>query len=94
MVKCILKKSNFEFLIKIKFQESHFIKTCYNMKLVHQENQKSKFLWKSQSSKHLETFLSVKKKYDTFRTSGQIFIMIQDDSGRTSDTRVVDLNEI
>ena len=36
------EKSNFDFLIKIKFQKSSFIKKCQNMKIVHQEIQKSK----------------------------------------------------
>ena len=51
------------------------------------------YFGKSENSKHLEIFLSV-KKYDKFITSGQIFIIMQDDSGRTFDTRFVDLNDI
>ena len=34
------------------------------------------------------------RKYDNYITLGQIFIMMQDDSIKTSDMKVIDLNEI
>lgn len=36
------EKSNFDFLVKIKSQDSFFIKKCQIMKLVHQETKKCK----------------------------------------------------
>ena len=57
----VLENANFDFLIKIKFQKSYFIKTCQNMKIVHQEIKIQDYFEKSQSSKHFEIFLSVKK---------------------------------
>ena len=40
------EKSNFDFLVKIKSQDSFFIKTCQIMKLVHQEITKCKLGFK------------------------------------------------
>ena len=37
------EKSNFDFLVKIKCQGPQFIKTCQNVKLVHQETKYLRF---------------------------------------------------
>ena len=37
------EKSNFDFWTKTKFQESYFIKTCWNMKFVSSKSSKVKF---------------------------------------------------
>ena len=42
-VNCIVKSQTLTFLVKIKCQRSQFIKTCQNMKLIHQEIQNSRF---------------------------------------------------
>ena len=53
------EKSNFNFLVKIKYQRSQFIKTCQNIKLVHQEIKKSRFHFEKSKFLNLEIFLSV-----------------------------------
>ena len=50
------KKSNFDFLVNIKFQRSRFIKTFKNIKIDHQESRKSKKSTNSQDLKDLEKF--------------------------------------
>ena len=47
------------FFIKIKFQRLQFIKTCQNVKLVHQEIKKPKFHFEKSKFLKLEFFLSV-----------------------------------
>ena len=50
------KKSNFDFLVKIKCQGSFFIKMCQNMKLDHQETQFCKLGFKIEKFHNLEFF--------------------------------------
>ena len=67
-----IKKSNFDFLVKIKCQRSQFIKTCKNMKLVHQEIKKSRFHFEKSKFLNLEIFLSV-GNFMFFHNFEQIF---------------------
>ena len=53
------EKSNFDFWIKIKLQESYFLKTCWNVRFVSSRNSKVKFYFGKVKSKYLEIFLSV-----------------------------------
>ena len=53
------KKSNFDFLVKIKYQRSQFIIACKNMKLIHQETKNSRFHFEKSKFLNLEIFLSV-----------------------------------
>ena len=50
------EKSNFDFLVKIKSQDSFFIKTCQIMKLVHQEITKCKLGFENGIFHNLEFF--------------------------------------
>ena len=50
------EKSNFDFLVKIKSQDSFFIKTCQIMKLVHQEIKKCKLGFEMRIFHNLEFF--------------------------------------
>ena len=53
------EKSNFEFLVKIKYQKLKFIKTCQNMKLVHQRIKDWRFDFEIWIFLNLENFLSI-----------------------------------
>ena len=66
------KKLNFDFLVKIKCQRSQFIKTCQNMKLIHQEIKKSRFHFEKSKFLNLEIFLSV-GNFMFFQNFEQIF---------------------
>ena len=81
------KKSNFDFLAIIQFQRSQFIKIFKNMKLDYQEIMKVKLF------KTWKFFLSV-FIHDNFITSCQSFTKMQDDSRKTSNLKVIYLNEI
>ena len=51
------EKSNFDFLVKIKCKRSQVIKTCQNMKLIHQKIKKSRFHFEKSKFLNLEIFL-------------------------------------
>ena len=88
----IHKKSNFDFLVNIEFQRSRFIKTFKNIKLDHQESRRSRKVNKNSRFPILRKFLSV-FILDSFTTSWPFFTMMQDDSWKTFNMKVVDIDE-
>ena len=94
MVSCPLKSLTLTFGSKSIFKNHSSSILVEVWSLFHQEIQKSKLLWRSQNSKYLEFFSKCLRKYDKLKTSDQIITMMQADSGRTSNTRVVYFNKI
>ena len=84
----IHQKSNFDFLIKIEFQRSHFIKTFKNMKLNHQEIKKVKSDFEKSKFSRQRKFSKCFKSY-FFMTSCQLCTKMQDDSKKTSNMKVL-----
>ena len=82
------EKSNFDFLVKIKCQDSFFIKTCQIMKLVHQEITKCKLGLEIRIFHNLE-FFEVIKNPNFFLTLPHFFTKIHLDSNKRQNMKVV-----
>ena len=88
----IHQKSNFDFLVNIKFQRSKFINTFKNINIDHQEVKKSKSQFEKSNFSRLRNF-SKCFVHDKFITSWYFFTKMQDDSKETCNMKIVDLYE-